>query len=77
MLLFLDNSTILGSDFYTYGLARDAFFSRLLPLNKGFSAMIVPKSLLVFSGLSVSFGIVGILFLKQFKKLLKNKVYLQ
>ena len=64
MLLFLDNSTILGSDFYAYGLAGDVFFNRLLPLNKGFLAMIAPKSLLVFSGLPVSFGIAGVLFLK-------------
>ena len=75
MLLFLDNSTTLGSNFYACLLARDVFFSRLLPLNKGFSAMIAPKSLLVLSDLPVSFAIVGILSLNQFKELMKNKTY--
>ena len=35
--------------------------------------MIAPKSLLVFSGLSVSFGILGILLSKHFGNLIQNK----
>ena len=69
-------------------LAHDDFCNRILLLNKSFVAMIAGKSLFVLlrpfhavwywkthSIDNTFFGITDILFLKQFKELLKNKLY--
>lgn len=72
------------------GLAHDVFCNRIQAVNKSFVVMVTGKSLFVFfwsfhavwywkthSIDNTFFGIVDILFLKQFKELLKNKAQLK